>query len=216
MARARSFSPSALASFSPAVFFASASTLSRISASGGTVGSFRSNGTQHVDRVVGLDQVADLVLVEAERLVGERLHVADVRDLGAGGERRRLFDLALADGLLQGLAADDVPAIAVGLLAGEVEARSAVSSFSICSRAASNGRGPPGLCSSTLMMWKPNGRLDDVAHLARLEREGRRIERRHHAAAREETEVAALGGGAGILRVLLGELLEVAARLRPA
>ena len=57
-------------------------------------------------------------------------------------------------------------------------------------------------------------RGDDVADLARLEREGRLVERRHHLAAAEVVQVAALRGAA-VRGVLLGELGEVLARLGP-
>jgi len=55
-------------------------------------------------------------------------------------------------------------------------------------------------------------RLDHAADLAGLQGEGGLLELAHHAALREEPQVAALGLGAGVVGVLLGELGEVLSR----
>jgi hypothetical protein len=126
---------------------------------------------EHVDRLVGLDQVAHLVLCEAECLVRERLHTADVRDVAAGGEGRGLFDLALAHCLLEGLAADDGPAVAVGLLAGEVEGALAGELLLDLLVHRVVGSRATLLVLVDLDDVEAERGLDDLADLARLERE---------------------------------------------
>jgi len=56
-------------------------------------------------------------------------------------------------------------------------------------------------------------RLDDVADLPWLQREGDRVELGHHPAAREEVEVAAVFRAAFVFRVLFCELSEIGAGL---
>ena len=90
---------------------------------------------------------------------------------------------------------------------------SAVSVFTISSRTASSGFCAAGELLLDLDDVEAEGRLDDVAHRARLERERGGIERRHHVPAREEPEVAALAGGSGVLGDVLRELGEVGALL---
>ena len=65
--------------------------------------------------------------------------------------------------------------------------------------------------SSTLMMCQPNWVSNGSLDLALLQLEGRLLELRHHLAAREEAELAALVLGAGVLGILLGQLREVGA-----
>src|SRR5207249_8433377 len=173
-------------------------------------------GREQEDRIVGGDEIAHLALPQREGRVGERLHAADAGDVVGGGERRRLLDRATGSGLGERLAAHDLSPVCFGLLARELERPFAAYRVDDLVAHGIERLRTAGLVLFDLDDMETEGSLDDVAHLAGLEREGGGFERRRHRAAPEEPEVAALGGRARVVRVLARERrkIAVAARLR--
>src|SRR5437899_957051 len=129
-------------------------------------------GREEIDRVVGLDEVARLVFAEREGRIGERLHAADAGDLVSRGEGWRLLDRPAGRRLGERLAAHDRAPIGLRLLAGELEGSLAAERLRDLV-----AHGIERLRAARPVLLDPDdveaeGRLDDLAHLAGLEREG--------------------------------------------
>src|SRR5207249_1544658 len=137
--------------------------------------------------------------------IGGRLHAADTGKLVGRGEGERFLDGPPGRGLRKRLAAHDRPPVRLRLFARELEGLLAAQRLDdlVAHRVER-------LHAAGLVLVRPEdveaeGRLDDVAHLAGLEREGGALERRRHRAAAEEAEVAPLRGGPRVVGVLARE-----------